>query len=124
MAYEVSWHIPDKILLLRLSGDYTLDEGREVDTLLLKALNDSPTNMGVLIDARAMNRPYNFQAIRDTQTYMNHRHASYIFVVASDRIIKLAMLVIFNLSHAYLITFDDFEAAQTRIQRQLSSFIK
>jgi hypothetical protein len=67
-----------------------------------------------------MNRPYNFNEIRAAQTYMDHRQLKNIYVATNDRLVKLAMMVIFNMGRAYLHVFDDLEKATLLLQRQLS----
>ena len=118
MAYELNWQVPDKVLFLRLSGDYVLDDAREVNRLITKELDARQEALSLLIDVTEMNRPVNFVGIRTVQTYMQHRNLQHIYIAASDRLVKLAMIVIFNLGWAYLHTFDDLENAILGLQKQ------
>ena len=121
MAYELNWHVPDKVLFLRLSGDYLLDDAREVNRLITKELDARQEALSLLIDVTEMNRPVNFVGIRTVQTYMQHRNLQHIYIAASDRLVKLAMIVIFNLGWAYLHMFDDLEKATLGLQKQFDS---
>jgi chromosome condensin MukBEF MukE localization factor len=86
-----------------------------------RELDQSNAQLSILIDVRKMRRPVNFVNIRATQTFMDHRKLQHIYVAASDRLVKLSMIVIFNLGKAYLHMFDDLENATLLLQRQLES---
>lgn len=118
MAYELSWYAPDKVLQLTISGDYTLQDAYRVDELIIGELEKSPAPLLLVIDARAMKRPYNFKELRGAQTYMHHDNLKRIISIADDRIVMLAMITIFNLGRAALIMFNDFNKASTFLERQ------
>lgn len=118
MAYELSWYVADKVLMLSVVGDYTLQDARQANQLIVEKLAQSRSPLLLLIDAGKMRRPYNFQELRTTQTYMDHNMLKRIVVVADDRLVMLAMMVIFNLGHAYLSMFNDLEKANTFLERE------
>jgi hypothetical protein len=122
MTYELSWYIPDRVLSLGISGKYTLEDARQVNLLILQELDRISKPLILFIDAMGMQRPDNFQGIRSTQTYMNHQKLKRIVVAANDRVVKLAMMVIFNISRADLTLFDSIEQANTQIQKQVTNF--
>lgn len=113
MTYELSWQVYGEVLLLSISGNYTLEDAKEADILINQKLNDSQGNLSLFIDAMNMDRPLNFQQIRESQTYMDHQRLARIFVVASDKLIKLSMMVIFHLARAQFRVFDDVSKAQS-----------
>jgi hypothetical protein len=120
MAYELSWYAPDKVLLLTLSGDYTLQDASQVDEQIVEALDQSPAPLLLVIDARNMMRPHNFQELRGAQSYMHHDNLRRIVSVADDRIVMLAMIAIFNLGRAALMMFNDFHKANTFLDREVA----
>ena len=120
MAYELSWYTPDKVLLLTVSEDYTLNDAYQVDHLLVDALDHSPSPLLLVIDARNMKRPHNFQELRSAQTYMHHDNLRRIVSIADDRIVMLAMIAIFNLGRAALMMFNDFHKANTFLDREVA----
>jgi hypothetical protein len=120
MAYELSWYAPDKVLLLTLSGDYTLQDASQVDEQIVEALDQSPVPLLLVIDARNMMRPHNFQELRGAQSYMHHDNLRRIVSVADDRIVMLAMIAIFNLGRAALMMFNDFHKANTFLDREVA----
>ena len=120
MAYELSWYVADKVLMLSVVGDYTLQDARLANQLIVEKLSQSRSPLLLLIDACKMRRPYNFQELRATQAYMDHNMLKRIVVVADDRLVMLAMMVIFNLGHAYLSMFNNFDKADTFLEREVS----
>ena len=106
---------------MSLSGDYTLEEAKEVNRLIMGELDQSPQPLSILLDVREMSRPVNFVNIRAAQTFMDHRSLQHIYVAAGDRLVKLAIVVIFNLGRAYLHTFDDLEHAVRVLNHQIDS---
>lgn len=122
MAYELSWYVPDKVLCLSLSGDYSVQEAKQANQLIVDELARCQSPLSLLIDAGKMRRPYNFQELRVTQTYMDHDMLKRIVVVAEDRLVLLAMMVIFNLGRAYLNTFNNIEKADVLLKREVAKF--
>jgi hypothetical protein len=121
MGYELNWHIQHKVLSLTLVGDYTIEEAREVNQLILDELEQRQTALIIFINATQMKRPHNFGDIRSVQTFMDHRQLKHIYVTSADRLVKLAMMVIFNLARAPLNMFDDLNEAQFMLDRQLAN---
>lgn len=111
MPYELSWRVPGKVLSLSLSGKYTVENAKAVNQLITKELDQSQSPLLLVIDALNMERPYHFDSIRALQTYMDHQNLKHIYIVAADKVVKLSMMVIFNLSRARLHMFDSIEKA-------------
>ncbi len=120
-SYQLTWYVPDKVLLLSIYGNYPVEDASEANQHNTEVLTQSQSPLFLLIDARQMNRPYNFDRIRSTQTYMHHPQLRRIYVAASDQVIRLAMVVIFNLSRASLHLYNDLEKATIMVRKQLST---
>jgi hypothetical protein len=120
-GYKLDWYIPSKTLLLSLSGNYTLEDAQEVNQLISLRLDQSQSPVSILIDAAHMNRPLNFSNIRSTQTYMHHKQLGRIYVATEDRLVRLALIVIFNWSRAPLHVCEDLSEASSLLKRHLAS---
>ena len=119
MAYELSWYAPDKVLTLTLSGSYSLSEAGHADHLIVSALDQSESPLQVIIDAREMIRPRNFQELRAALSFMNHDNLRRIIAITDDRVVMLAMIAIFNLGRAPLTMFSDFHKAGAFLEREV-----
>lgn len=104
--------MPQKVLYLVLSGDYTLDEAMEVNRLICDELDKNQSPLNIFIDVTQMQKPYNFSTIRNVQTFINHPQLFCIFVISDDRLMRLSMMVIFNLAQAQLHLCNKFETAE------------
>lgn len=103
-------------MCLRISGDYAVEDSRQFNAAIIEELDQSPDDLVLLIDATEMNRPYHFDQIRATQTYKDHRKLKRIYIAAGDRLVKLALMIIFNLSRAQLHVCDDIDAVHDLIR--------
>lgn len=120
MLPVLSWYVPGKVLRLYIPGDYSLEDSRFVNALILRELDQSQDDLILLIDATQMNRPYNFDQIRATQTYQNHPKLKYIYTATADRVVKLGMLIIFNISRAQLHLADTIDEADRLLNTRLN----
>jgi hypothetical protein len=120
MTHELNWHIPDQVMLLTITGDYTLDAAQAVNQAITEKLSQTKTPLWLIIDATAMSRPYNFQQIRATQMFMDHPKMYMIAIVSSDKLVTLAMMIVFNLGRARLLMFDSVQKANMALQRQMT----
>jgi hypothetical protein len=112
-ACTLTWDVPDKILLLTIIGDYTPTAATTVNAQIKAALDEAQTPLILLIDAMQMARPYYFPQIRATQTFINHRKLYHLVVGTNDKLVMLAMMIIFNLSTCPLQNFDTLDRATT-----------
>jgi hypothetical protein len=121
MDSELSWYFPGKAMRLRISGDYPLESSLKINSAIIEELEKSQGDLTLLIDATEMNRPYNFDQIRGSQSYMDHQNLRHICIVTRDRLVKLAMMVIFNTSRAQLHMFDNVQKVDAFLHRHINA---
>lgn len=119
-TYELDWYRPGKILHLKLSGNYQEKDAAMVNKVIETELAKAREPLFLLIDAMQLQRPHNFKSVRSAQTFMDHKSLKHIYVAAGDRLVKLAMMVIFNLSRAPLTISDSPDKATYLLERQIS----
>lgn len=118
MSYKLTWHDPGKVLLLTLTGDYSFAEAKEVNEQMLDYLDSCQQPLRLLIDTIHMSRPHNFNEIRTAQTFMNHLQLKSITIVTHDRLVKLSMMVIFNMGRAIINLYENMDRAKQMLQYQ------
>ncbi len=118
IMYELVWSVTDSVLLLTIQGDYTLQDAREVNQQIIDYLDEDDVPISLLIDAADMSRPHNFTEIRAAQSFMNHLYLKSINIVTQDRLVKLSMMVIFNMGGAVFRIYDDMDKAQHMLKYQ------
>lgn len=122
MPYQLSWYIPDKVLRLSLSKGIGLVEFKDLNHALLESLTGK-SNLILMIDLRGIEPlllPWDY--LRATQTYVNHPNLDTVMVIghSKSRLVRLMMMVLFNLSKATLLFFETPENADTFLKgRQL-----
>lgn len=107
----LDWFTPNTILHLTIKGAYTVENAEATNAALLKALGEAAAPLTLLIDCNDMARPMNFEVIRETQTFMEHEMLGHIYVASSNRLVRFAMMVIFNQSSAHLRVFESLSQA-------------
>jgi hypothetical protein len=98
----LDWYRPGKVLRLTVHGEYTAQAADEMDARITAELERAERPLYLLIDANDMAAPHNFRQIREAQRCMNHPRLSHILVLAEQRVVKLALMVIFNAGRANL----------------------
>lgn len=114
-SFDLSWYEENRVMLLTLRGDYTVADAKAVNDQITEVLDSSDTPLILMIDAAQMSRPFNFQRIRVLQAYMNHDNLKHIVVVSMDKLVTLAMMVIFNMGRAYLHLYTSHHEAENAL---------
>lgn len=119
-SFKIDWYEPERALLLRITGEYSLEDAKSANKQLIEDLDNAEQRIYVLIDAMTMARPHNFVEIRGAQSFMDHKNLKSIYVAANDRLVKLSMMVIFNLSRAGLHISDDLDSVKVMLDQRIA----
>lgn len=118
MAYTLSWHTPDKVLLLVLSDEPSVEELQEINQKVVNLLDGSQSKKSILIDANSLTSGYRTaDQLRDTQQYMDHPQLNAALVVSSSKITRLVTLVAFCSTRAHFMQFDSVHVANAYLKR-------
>ncbi len=120
MGYELSWHIPARVMFLRLSAEPTPLEFEAINKSIVANLNQADKKLLLLIDVSDFKpNALIWDRIRASQTYVSHDNLEYALVIGqkNNRLVRLMMLVLFNVSKAGLKFFETLEEANTFLQR-------
>ncbi|GEM_PF-3348275 len=117
MAYKVEWEIPEAVLSLKLSGAVTFDDFVEIDRLINEKIKqlDSQAVIKLLVDVtHTSSVPQFYQRLSSTQTYANQMNSplKHIMIVSGDnKLMRLVMLLVFNLCRPTLLFFKSHDQA-------------
>ncbi|MCU0497168.1 MAG: STAS/SEC14 domain-containing protein [Anaerolineae bacterium] len=112
MPYQVQWEIPESILRVRLWGHVTLEDFIAINHLINEAIAmlTPETQVSLLVDVNeAHSVPQTFNDLKASQTYAraSNSRIKYILVVCgNNKLLRLMMLLIFNLARPSLQFFD------------------
>jgi len=116
MGYQLSWRVPQRAMCLKLDVETTLTEFEEINRLIVSYLNQNEKRLFLMIDVNDFKpNALVWERIRASQRYVSHEKLEYVLIVGqkTNRLIRLMMLVLFNISRAglkFVETFDEADA--------------
>ncbi|MFN8373567.1 MAG: hypothetical protein U0694_11925 [Anaerolineae bacterium] len=114
MGYQLSWRIPQRAVYLKLDIETSLAEFEEINRLIVGYLNQCEKRLFLMIDVNDFKpNALIWDRIRASQKYVSHEKLEYVLIVGqnTNRLIRLMMLVLFNISRAGLKFVETFEEA-------------
>jgi hypothetical protein len=120
MGYQLSWHMPQRVMYLKLYTETTLQEFEEINKVIVGNLNDLKERLCLIIDVTEFKPDaLVWDRIRASQLYVTHENLDYALIVGprTNRLLRLMMLVLFNVSRAGLKFFETSEEANTFLER-------
>jgi|GEM_PF-5119455 len=121
MAYELSWDTDNTIIVVKLWDDYTIADSKSLAQQILEILEDAPYPMSLVIDAIQLLPPRHFTDLRTTQNYMYHDMLERIYIATGNRVVKLSMLMIFNLGNVPFKVYNTLEEAYHALEQRSSN---
>jgi hypothetical protein len=117
MAHKLVWRANDRVLVLTLSGEVTLEDfvsiGQDIDQMLQTVT----VPLVLMVDASQVRLGRNgLSNVRPPQTYFQGRQVEHLLVTAPDKIIRLTLLVVFNTNRPVLRFFDHFDQAEYHLR--------
>lgn len=105
MTYDLSWQIQDKVIYLRITEKTTFPDYPEINQQILDMLNRVRQAVYLILDLSAI-KPTTlpWDQLRLTQRYTEHMWLKHVLIIGNpeDRLLRLMMLVLFNMSTAQL----------------------
>ena len=115
MGYQLKWHIPSRVLYLQLGAETTLPEFEEINKSIIGHLNQEKQKLFLIIDVNEFKpNALIWDRIRASQNYVSHENLEYVLIVGqkANRLIRLMMLVLFNISKAGLKFFESLQEVE------------
>jgi hypothetical protein len=115
MSYEVKWHTPDAIILVRLWGNLDISEFPKFDRLILEHIEQSDRVLvHIWVDLKAVTEfPVKIWQVQQALTHLNHERTGWSVIITDNRIIKFVGSVITQVAKARFRAFgSDAEALQ------------
>lgn len=113
MAYEISWMSEPSVLQLRLQGAISLDEFEEIGQAVDAEINRYNSRMALIIDiSQTTSITHAVERVREAQHYAHNSRLKWLLIVGSNKLMRLTMLVIFNLSRAQIQLLSSLDEAQ------------
>jgi hypothetical protein len=113
MGHEISWHIENAIIEIRLWGDITIDDFPEYDRLTLEHIEQSTHPLvHVWIDLTDVGDfPNNVGKVHKALTHLNHPRLGWSIVITESRVIRFVAYMITQMSKARFRAYNTCEEA-------------
>jgi hypothetical protein len=113
VAYTLMWYAAEEVLHLILKESLSPDEMKLINYQVMKKLDEASSKLTLLIDASDLTVGYaTVEQLRKSQAYRDHPKLETIIVIASTKLNRLIMLLVFNLSRARFVQVENQERAQ------------
>ncbi len=117
MAHQISWMNPPSVLHLKLEGTVKQSDYTEISTSITDALDEKNQNVALVIDIiDTKGVPFPNENIRAMQTFTRHPHLKWIIIVGENKLIRLMLMLTFNISKVNLSTFNTYEQVESYLQ--------
>jgi hypothetical protein len=118
MAHKLVWRASDRVLTLTLTGEISLADFSNIGDDIDVMLGEVTDPLVLVVDAKdvRLGRSGLSQARTTSPTYMENRLVEHLLVVTSDKIIRLTLLVVFNLNRSVLRFFDHMDQAEYHLR--------
>ena len=114
MTYRIYWLLPQQVLCVELEGALSLDDFNKINQAIIDHLGDETENrrVGLVVDAtRPSQIPQLVAQLRVSQTYVLRRDLKFILIAGQNKLMRLLMMLTFNLCRPSLKFFDDVDQA-------------
>jgi len=117
MSHKLVWRPTDRVLTLTLTGEVSLTDFVNVSADMDVTLDSVTDPLVLIVDAE------NVRLIRSglpqTRTSLSYRESrlvEHLLVVANDKIVRLTLLVVFNINRPVLRFFDHMDQAEYHLR--------
>jgi hypothetical protein len=118
MAYELSWVVPSRIMLIKLEGEVSIEEMTQMIDETHAHVNSGQAPVHILIDAANLhNKPVNFQQINQISTSMANPSTGWWVLVNAGKMVGFTASVLSKLVGVKLKTAATIKEARTILER-------
>ena len=118
MAYELSWVVPMRIIMIKLEGEVSLEEMTHMIDETHTMLNAGMAPVHVIIDAAELsNKPVNFQQINQVSASIRNPAVGWWVMVNAGKMVGFTASVLSKLVGVKLKTAATIKEARTILER-------
>lgn len=120
MSFDIFWYIPHRVLYVRLSSQTEAGVFETINRQIVQEFQQHPGASFLIIDVSDFSPTIMaWNQIRASQNYLNLNNLEVVLVMgkSKDRLIRLIMLMLFNLSRAGVSFFENRDAVNTFLKR-------
>lgn len=112
MTYEVFWHTPKHIMTVRMKGDITLEEVREIHAIVTQLGQESRQMVHLMIDMRDVTSfPTSLMRLSRALGMVDNRRFGWLLIISDDPVLRFLMTTLGKLIKARFRVFGEGENA-------------
>lgn len=115
MAFEIQYFPEQRLILIRVGGDVSLEEYRDISPRYWTVLQQVDTGVDVLVDLRSMGRfPTSISELRQASINLGSRKVDWVILITGDRpLLKFVATILLQLQtrNGRMRVFDALEGA-------------
>ncbi len=117
MSHKLVWRPTDRVLTLTLTGEVSLMDFVDVSADIDVMLGNVTDPLVLMVNAEDVRLSRSgLSQTRTSSHYMESRLVEHLLVVASDKIVRLTLLVVFNINRPVLRFFDHMDQAEYHLR--------
>jgi hypothetical protein len=119
MSAQVSWYIQNRVILIVMEADVTMDGIQEMNTDIVALLESGNPPVHVIFEASKMNvHPSKVVDLVNTLTFLKHPNLGWDLTIAPNRLVKFLGTVVNNITGAKQVQFvDTIEEGMARLKK-------
>ena len=119
MGYDVSWHVENRILLLKLKGELTSEESLEISDINVQHFDAGVAPVHLIIDISELQKfPTNIRQTSALARYLRHKKLGWVVVVGTNTLINFMSSLLSQLTGFDYTKRDSIDDAVKFLQRQ------
>jgi hypothetical protein len=125
MAFEVKWKEEKSVLLIKISGEHSLEDNRLMIASVVEHLDQAKPPVFTVWELGEMAKyPHKVKEIWDTgQPLLKHQNLTHIiFLGLNNPILKFLTSVVSNMGHLRFHNESDWEGAERAIEKLKSTY--
>jgi hypothetical protein len=112
MAYEVSWYMPKRVIITRMSGDVDLQEVRESHMVITQLGEEVSHRVHVIMDMSGVTTfPTSLMRLSRVLGTVDDRRFGWVLIVSSDPVLRFLLTTLGKLMKARMRIFNESESA-------------
>ena len=111
MAFSMSWYIPERVMLMKLSGQVTADDVKEMDQVVMDNRSFAGRMVHQCLDVTEMTKPPSIGSLRQ-HTHVTGEGDGYVIIIGTvNRIMEFVLLSIAQIKNIRMIVVPTLDEA-------------
>jgi hypothetical protein len=119
MPYEIRWYVENRVVLNRIWGEYSLDEMRAGNEVILAWMRAAPTRVHLLVDVREIGHfPNNFRPmLQEIERFRNEPKMGWGVMLTTNKLLHFFGVLASNVTRGSFRAATNYQEANAILSR-------